>query len=773
MSRRPKGTSRAPSAGTTTRRAEQAPDRESPVKQVASPPEQASIVSLQRVVGNSALQRLLTKPAAAPADASAQAPTVGSDRLMSIDPSRDVHEQAANSAAEAVARADEPEGPLSAGRAVSSSAPGAVGPVPDSVRETLASGGEPMRQDLREEMEGRFQHDFSSVRVHSSSSSERSARELEAAAYTVGNDIAFGPGRFDQGSPAGRRLIAHELAHVVQQAGNHSSTPGAGGLTLQRQPDADAPVAPPTVGNLPREDTIPARKVALKMVDGKWKEVVRGKPPRTARGWYDYVLKDGQFVAVKRTAEGDKAALENYGRPPGHTEAAGGQRVTYAGKVHFSKSGQVTHWDDQSGHYRPAESVRNPVVEAGFPENKFRVNEAALAPKGPGPRAQLPVFQPSTRSRDGGPARIRPGPPRMEAFEARYGKKTATDGSSPSGTVPKPAPPAASSPSGTGASPAPSSSPSAKPAARLEVGEPLRAVNEETPGYAPGRGAALGGAVQMLQAKMFGNLQQAEREKFAKRLGDLQGRIDGYLESGATVELTLIVERPSSPDVLCAAGTFCDAGQLVYFNELYISRVTPPRRDPLVPRAPSKYPSISPAGGRDSFIPYVSQGGSLTAEEEIPFMKARHPNHRLEYAKEVLRPQEAVFPIGPAVPQVARSSPKPKQQVDQATRERMAAAPSRVFLLTENMKQFAASVQTTNFLSGNRAYSVAASYQGGAGGRRYTIVTYFSDLDRGRAEMLAKVVRDSGVPTARAELSGDGSDVPGVLQIFFGKDAER
>jgi hypothetical protein len=66
-------------------------------------------------------------------------------------------------------------------------------------------------------MEQRFGHDFSPVRVHSDAASEISARQVNAHAYTSGYDIVFGPGRFAPATLAGRRLLAHELTHVVQQ----------------------------------------------------------------------------------------------------------------------------------------------------------------------------------------------------------------------------------------------------------------------------------------------------------------------------------------------------------------------------------------------------------------------------------------------------------------------------------------------------------------------------------------------------------------------------
>src|SRR5262249_40716593 len=72
--------------------------------------------------------------------------------------------------------------------------------------------------------EPRFGHDFSGVRVYSSESAARVAGELNARAFTRGRDIVFGAGQYAPGTATGRRLIAHELAHVVQQ-GRAPDTP--------------------------------------------------------------------------------------------------------------------------------------------------------------------------------------------------------------------------------------------------------------------------------------------------------------------------------------------------------------------------------------------------------------------------------------------------------------------------------------------------------------------------------------------------------------------
>ena len=90
---------------------------------------------------------------------------------------------------------------------------------PASVERVLASSGRPLDQALQDDMEQRFGYDFSRVRVHLGAAAEQSARDVNANAYTVRHNIVFGADRFAPATHEGRRLIAHELAHVVQQSG--------------------------------------------------------------------------------------------------------------------------------------------------------------------------------------------------------------------------------------------------------------------------------------------------------------------------------------------------------------------------------------------------------------------------------------------------------------------------------------------------------------------------------------------------------------------------
>jgi hypothetical protein len=86
----------------------------------------------------------------------------------------------------------------------------------DAVNRALGSGA-PLAPDLRAEMESRFGVSFGDVRVHDDARANESATGLAAKAYTHGNDVVFAANRFVPHTTSGRRLLAHELAHVVQQ----------------------------------------------------------------------------------------------------------------------------------------------------------------------------------------------------------------------------------------------------------------------------------------------------------------------------------------------------------------------------------------------------------------------------------------------------------------------------------------------------------------------------------------------------------------------------
>lgn len=92
---------------------------------------------------------------------------------------------------------------------------------PPIVTDVLSSGdGRSMDNGTRQFMESRFGQDFSQVRIHTDGRAAESAGAIQARAYTSGRDIVFGAGEYQPGSESGKRLLAHELAHVRQQNGD-------------------------------------------------------------------------------------------------------------------------------------------------------------------------------------------------------------------------------------------------------------------------------------------------------------------------------------------------------------------------------------------------------------------------------------------------------------------------------------------------------------------------------------------------------------------------
>jgi hypothetical protein len=216
-----------------------------------------SILQLQRTIGNQAVQRMLQTDAE-----EREAGFIGTvsalfgrdacpnpihppgaraiQASMAISQPEDIYEQEADRTAEQVMRTPEPKlrRACACGGGCRKCQAEQLGQVherlqtkrfeasdtgqiaaPPIVHEVLRSPGQPLDLATRAFMEPRFGRDFSRVRVHSGAVAENSARDVNAHAYTVEHNIVFGAGQFTPRTHEGRRLIAHELTHVVQQSG--------------------------------------------------------------------------------------------------------------------------------------------------------------------------------------------------------------------------------------------------------------------------------------------------------------------------------------------------------------------------------------------------------------------------------------------------------------------------------------------------------------------------------------------------------------------------
>ncbi|HKE99247.1 MAG TPA: DUF4157 domain-containing protein [Actinomycetes bacterium] len=173
----------------------------------------AALLQLQRSHGNRYAQRVI----GASKRSAVQAKLV-------VGPAHDEHEREADRVAERVTRRPTDPGPQR-----SEGAGGPAGSLP---------------APLREQFESALGVDLSAVRIHTGAPAVRLSRSLGAQAFTHDSDVYFGAGRYTPGSPAGQRLLAHELTHVVQQGGAPPRRDGA-------SPAGNAPAVQP----LPRDAT--------------------------------------------------------------------------------------------------------------------------------------------------------------------------------------------------------------------------------------------------------------------------------------------------------------------------------------------------------------------------------------------------------------------------------------------------------------------------------------------------------------------------------------
>jgi|SRR6185436_14079338 len=86
-----------------------------------------------------------------------------------------------------------------------------------------SSGGKSLDADTRAFMEPRFNYDFSNVKIHDDELAAKSASSINALAYTSGNNVVFNSGQYNTNSDSGKKLLAHELTHVVQQRGENKN----------------------------------------------------------------------------------------------------------------------------------------------------------------------------------------------------------------------------------------------------------------------------------------------------------------------------------------------------------------------------------------------------------------------------------------------------------------------------------------------------------------------------------------------------------------------
>ncbi len=174
-------------------------------------------------------------------------------------------------------------------------------------------------------MQARLGHDFSGVRIHTDTKAAESAAELHAAAYTVGSHIAFGAGRYSPQTAAGRRLLVHELVHVIQQQGqrDHVSRLALGDPADAVEAEADAVAADvearqaaPATGGMPGRQPYAPRVGAASAVrrapDGQASAASMSSVARTLQ--LACVVRKGGCPQSRDAGIPEQSEIENYNR---------------------------------------------------------------------------------------------------------------------------------------------------------------------------------------------------------------------------------------------------------------------------------------------------------------------------------------------------------------------------------------------------------------------------------------------------------------------------
>jgi len=183
--------------------------------------------------------------------------------------------------------------------------------------------GDPLPKGVRQETENKIGADFSAVRIHNNSAANDINKQINARAFTLGNDIYFASGEYSPTTASGKKLLAHELTHVVQQNSLVQRVVQRSAGTSQRDPDGvsedliiDAAALPYSVGKLEGdvitfdEVEVPNFKLEdhrkslyesrhLRQKKGYVRETAEGQDPRQRNLWKDTVSEDSTRIVDK------------------------------------------------------------------------------------------------------------------------------------------------------------------------------------------------------------------------------------------------------------------------------------------------------------------------------------------------------------------------------------------------------------------------------------------------------------------------------------------
>jgi hypothetical protein len=524
---------------------------------------------------------------------------------------------------------------------------------PAVIHEVLNSSGRPLDSNTRAFFEGQFGYDFSQVRVHNDTRAAESAWTVNALAYTVGNHIVFDKGKYSPQSQEGRRLLAHELAHTVQQEGRSfffGRRPETGEVSAPHDRQAGFSAAEQVI-----RDKVSNPKPAFAKLSRLSGFRLQRQPPKisasddlsgiTAR--LDEIMRTGGPIPTDQTRVIAAAIVDVEGYTgPREIRAISSKDTDKLGKgaavfhatspidsdrsFHAIKGiqGSGKRRDSPNWHKNDAENKIFEYISKRLPPNArgtIHFSTARVTVKGGVVKSIQPVpacsacnmntFGMAGTSRSVNVVSHAPAHPPMRSADLQTtgGPKTGGGGAATvRGSVQQR--PSTTAPSSVGAK-APSSARStvskgSPSAGQAYKGEPIAFGSASSSIKA----RLLATGAQALNSKMFGNIQGEEKNKAEARLAQLWPEIEKLRSQGNGVTVTVLAEVPDQFDIAGAWAGVRDASQLVYYKDMFISSASPMRKDERI---------INPHSGKANPAMWADLAPKSTPGQQFERQKSR------------------------------------------------------------------------------------------------------------------------------------------------------
>ncbi len=262
-----------------------------------------------------------------------------------------------------------------------------------AINEGLSSPGRLLDPATRAFFEPRLGHDFSRVRVHADSRAAESARQLNARAYTVGRNLVFGAGQYAPATLTGQRLLAHELAHTVQQQGGPNPAPIPGSAAEIEADRISQAIAAGAVRAAPRVRTAPglARQLEARNARELSDAELQREHEQVRRWLLEHSMIESDYAAASRYFNALEDEVRRRGAGSGVTPAAqpvavapGGGASVSPGSVNVPAGGSVAGPGSRAAPMTAAHAGG----ALGEREAAFALGERGfhfvIAPSGPG-----------------------------------------------------------------------------------------------------------------------------------------------------------------------------------------------------------------------------------------------------------------------------------------------------------------------------------------------------------------------------------------------------